>query len=84
MSKESDIIINDISDGVIVIGQRGDLQQINPAGGNLLELDKMNLPSNFSSLFIGDKRNDAFVQTILDALKSDHAAESNLCEYYPS
>lgn len=84
MSKESDIIINDMSDGVIVIGQRGDLQQINPAGGNLLELDKMNLPSNFSSLFIGDKRNDAFVQTILDALKSDHAAESNLCEYYPS
>ena len=68
MPGESDLILRDMSDGVVVIDAKGRLKTINPAARALLELGGGALSESFAGLFIGDSRNDGFVQTMLDAL----------------
>lgn len=82
MPSEPDLILRDMSDGVVVIDAKGRLKTINPAARALLELSDATLPGSFASLFIGDRRNDGFVQAMLDALQTTDAPGDCVTDFY--
>lgn len=62
-------IIRDMSDGVVVIGLNGHIEQINPKACELLGLpEKTVIGKPFARFFFEYEENDAFSQTVLDAI----------------
>lgn len=85
MPGEPECILRDMSDGVVVIDEKGRLKTLNPAARALLGLGESDgaLPQSFAALFIGDSRNDGFVQAMLDALQTADAPGERVVDFYP-
>lgn len=82
MFDHSGLILRDMSDGVLVIDMKGKLISINPAARTLLELGSEGVTENFARLFIGDRRNDGFVQAMLDALGTPGEPSGRTVDYF--
>lgn len=66
-------IIQDMSEGVIVLGLDGKIAFLNPAAEEILGRPSMELVGKkYAAVFFDDSENDAFNQTILDAVY-DHS-----------
>jgi PAS domain S-box-containing protein len=62
-------ILLDMSEGVIVIGLKGRIELINPKACELLALSESEaMGKPFAGLFFEHEENDAFSQTVLDAI----------------
>ena len=61
-------ILHDMTEGVVVIGRKGEIRYMNPSAARITGLGEDAVGGNFAMLFIGDEQNDGFVQTVLDAL----------------
>lgn len=86
MSDHSDFIreniLLDMSDGVITIGFDGVLTSINPAAGRILAVEPEELIGQpFALCFFEQSENDAFNQTILDAVYNPDAAHRSVVPY---
>lgn len=76
-------IINDMSEGVMIIGLDGIVQYMNPAAEMILNKKEDELTGKkIASVFFMDSRNDAFNQTILDAISTPSHVHYNLISYF--
>lgn len=76
-------IIQDMSEGVMIIGLDGIIQYLNPAAKTILDKAEEELLKNkVASLFFDNERNDQFSQTILDAISDSSNIHYNLVPYY--
>ncbi|MBQ1660616.1 MAG: HD domain-containing protein [Clostridia bacterium] len=75
-------IINDMSEGVMIIGLDGNIKYINPAALSILNKNEAEMTGkNFASVFFCDEKNDLFNQTILDTISDTSAPHYNLLNY---
>lgn len=86
MSEHSDFIreniLLDMSDGVLTIGFDGILTSLNPAAGRILAVEPEKLIGKpFALCFFDRPENDAFNQTILDAVYNPAASHRNVVPY---
>ena len=76
-------IIRDMSEGVMVIGMKGTIQYVNPASLNILEKsEEQLLGKKIGEVFVNDRNNDPFVQTIFDVIYDSTSVHYNLVSYY--
>ena len=76
-------IIRDMSDGVIVIGLNGHIEQINPKACELLGLsEKKVIGKPFARFFFEYEENDAFSQTVLDAIYESGTLHVSVVPYF--
>ena len=76
-------ILRDMSDGVIVIGLNGHIEQINPKACELLELsEKRVIGKPFARFFFEYEENDAFSQTVLDAIYESGTLHVSVVPYF--
>ena len=62
-------IVRDLAEGVMVIGSDGVIEAINKAALQIVERKREDLVGkNFALAFFTEDENDAFVQTVLDAV----------------
>ena len=62
-------IVRDLAEGVMVIGSDGIIEAANPAALQILGREHDNLVGKkFAAAFFTDDENDAFIQTVLDAV----------------
>ena len=76
-------ILRDMSEGVVVIGLNGHIEQINPKACEILNLSEANvLGKAFAGFFFEYEENDDFSQTILDAIYESHALHVAVVPYF--
>ncbi len=76
-------IIHDMSEGVMIISLEGTVQYLNPAAADILGMEQDKLTGQkMSSLFFNNEKNDAFGQTILEAIMDASSIHYNLISYY--
>ena len=76
-------IINDMSEGVMIIGLDGIVKYMNPAALAILSKTEEEITGEkIISIFFEDERNDLFNQTILDAISDASSMHYNLVPYY--
>ena len=75
-------ILRDMSEGIIVIGLNGHIEQINPKACELLSLRAERVIGKpFAGFFFEHEENDAFSQTILDAIYDAHTLHVAVVPY---
>ena len=75
-------IIHDMSEGVMTIGFDGVIQSVNPAATDIFgKTEKELIGQRFASAFFEYSENDAFNQTVLDAVYQK-SLQKNLTSYY--
>ena len=76
-------IMRDMSDGVMMIGLDGIIDFVNPAAANILQMPVSKLAGRrFASCFFEYAENDAFNQTILDAVYDSGTMHDRIVPYY--
>ncbi len=76
-------IIQDMSEGVMTIGLGGVISTVNPAAERILRRKAEDLEeSKFAAAFFGCEENDAFNQTVLDALYEKDAVHESIVPYF--
>ena len=76
-------ILRDMSEGVMVIGLNGHIEQINPKGCEILTLSERDVIGKpFAGFFFEYEENDDFSQTILDAIYEAHALHVAVVPYF--
>ncbi|MCI6720424.1 MAG: PAS domain-containing protein [Clostridiales bacterium] len=76
-------IMRDMSEGVLVIGLDGRIGYVNPAAAQILDRDAETLTGQkFMRCFYGLAENDAFNQTILDAVYDASTAHRSIVPYF--
>ena len=76
-------IIRDMSEGVITIGLDGRIMYANPSALKLLHKEESDLIGHaFARCFFGYEENDAFNQTILDAVYDTSVSHENIVAFY--
>lgn len=76
-------IIRDMSEGIMTIGLDGFIENVNPAALSILEREEEELlGQRFARCFFEYEENDAFNQTILDAVYDRNSAHKNIVSYY--
>ena len=76
-------ILRDMSEGVVVIGLNGHIEQINPKACEILGLSESNvLGKAFAGFFFEYEENDDFSQTILDAIYDAHTLHVAVVPYF--
>jgi PAS domain S-box-containing protein len=76
-------IMRDMSDGVLMISNSGEISFASDATTAVLGKSKEELAcANFANAFIGDERNDAFVQVVVGALHSGEKTSGAVVRYY--
>ena len=75
-------IMHDMTEGVMTIGLDGVITYINPAAASILEIcsDEL-LGKKFIQCFFENPENDAFNQTILDAVYESAVTHKNIVSY---
>lgn len=61
-------MVQGMSEGVLLIDEKGKIQKINPAAKKILGLEHRKAAGGIAALFLDDERNLEFVQLILDAV----------------
>ena len=64
----SEIILQNMQDGLLLIGNRGKIKAISQNAQKILDIKDEELEQNISSLLFKDERNDAFNELILNAI----------------
>ena len=78
-----DSIITDMSEGVMAIRYNGIIELANDAALAILEKQSEELTGrSFASCFFTDERNDAFAQTVLDAIYEKQRRMESYVSYY--
>ena len=76
-------VLRDMSEGVIVIGLNGHIEQINPKACEILALSERDVIGKpFAGFFFEYEENDDFAQTILDAIYEAHALHVAVVPYF--
>lgn len=75
---DAQVILHDMDDGVITVKKDGLITTVNPAAAKILDISDESQKIGFADLFIGDSRNDQFVQAILDAVYNHHSDVRNV------
>ena len=76
-------IIRDMSEGVMVIGLDGVITDVNPAALRILCKQESDLAGKrFARCFFEYEENDAFNQTILDAVYDASVSHENIVPYF--
>ena len=76
-------IMQDMTEGVMTIGLDGVITYVNPAAASILRMDAQALTGNkFIKCFFEYPENDAFNQTILDAVYDSATTHRNVVPYY--
>lgn len=76
-------IMRDMSEGVVAIGMDGVISYINPAAAQILDRNIEELTGQkFMRCFFGREENDAFNQTILDAIYDANTSHRNIVPYF--
>lgn len=76
-------IIRDMTEGVMTIDLRGLITLVNPAACNILCMEKDALEGHkFSECFFEYGENDAFNQTVMDAVYDSHRTHENFVPYF--
>ena len=75
-------ILQDMSEGVLTIGFDGRIELINPAAERILERSARELVGRkFAACFFQSAENDAFNQTVLDAIYDPSCTHENIVPY---
>ena len=75
-------MIQDMSEGIIVLGMSGKIQVFNPAAARILAIpEEEALGKPFGLLFFNNDENDLFCQTILDAIYDSETAHRSIVPY---
>lgn len=76
-------VFRDMTEGVMVVGENGKIIMTNPRLSEIIgKSDDEMLDQHFASLFFDDEKNDAFAQTVLDAIYENDVVHSNIVEYF--
>ena len=76
-------IMQDMTEGVMTIGLDGVISSANPAAASILEMDTRSLVGKkFMQCFFEYPENDAFNQTILDAVYDSASTHRNVVSYF--
>ena len=76
-------ILRDMSEGVVVIGLNGHIEQINPKACEILNLSESGVVGKpFARFFFEYEENDDFSQTILDAIYDAHTLHVAVVPYF--
>ncbi|MEA1961128.1 MAG: diguanylate cyclase [Bacillota bacterium] len=76
-------IIDNMHDGVLTIDDTGTITTFNPAAEKILDIDKKNIINKkYSNVFIQHPENDAFNQTVLDAVYESSMSHHKICTYF--
>ena len=76
-------IMQDMTEGVMTIGLDGVISYANPAAASILEMDTRTLVGKkFMQCFFEYPENDAFNQTILDAVYDSATTHRNVVPYF--
>lgn len=76
-------IFQDMSEGVLTIGFDGRIEQINPAAERIFERSSHELVGKkFAACFFEYEENDAFNQTVLDAIYDPSSTHENIVPFY--
>ena len=76
-------IMQDMTEGVMTIGLDGVITYVNPAAASILEMDAHDLAGKkFLQCFFEYPENDAFNQTILDAVYDSATTHRNVVPYF--
>ena len=76
-------IIRDMSEGVMTVGLDGVISYANPAASEILDRGAEELTGkSFAGVFFEYEENDAFNQTVLDAVYNSAAVHENIVPYY--
>ncbi len=76
-------VIRDMSEGVMTVGLDGKIVDINPAAAGILEKSADELTGKpFAAAFFEYEQNDAFNQTVLDAVYEADREHKNIVPYY--
>lgn len=76
-------IVNNLTEGIIVTDMNGTVLFTNRAACSILRLDAKNVNGRkFAELFFGDPENDAFTQTVLDALYASDKLNSSVVSFH--
>ena len=76
-------ILQDMSEGVLVIGFDGRIERVNPAAERILERPACELVGKkFAACFFEHEENDAFNQTVLDAIYDPSSSHENIVPFY--
>ena len=76
-------ILRDMSEGVVVIGLNGHIEQINPKACEILGLSESAVVGKpFARFFFEYEENDDFSQTILDAIYDAHTLHVAVVPYF--
>lgn len=76
-------ILRDMSEGVLTLGLDGIVTFVNPAAERILSLDAAKLVGKrFAASFFERPENDAFNQTVLDAIYDSTASHKSVVSYF--
>lgn len=76
-------IIANIDEGIITVGLDGTILDFNPAAARLLGMVREEaLGEPFGTLFLLDERNDAFAQTVIDAVYEADITHNRVVRYH--
>lgn len=76
-------ILRDMSEGVLTIGLDGCIERMNPSAERILECPAHELVGKkFAACFFEHEENDAFNQTVLDAIYDHSSTHENIVSFY--
>jgi len=76
-------IIRDMSEGVLSLTLSGKITTVNKAALSILEMSEEEIVGKaFASVFFEHSENDAFNQTVLDAIYEDSTVHNSTVDYY--
>ena len=78
----SDIILQYMQDGVVLIGNRGKIIQISQNAKKILNIKDDELDQTISSLLFRDQRNDNFNELVLSTIYEKNQIKKERQEYY--
>ena len=78
----SDIILQYMQDGVVLIGNRGKIIQISQNAKKILNIKDDELDQTISSLLFRDQRNDNFNELVLSTIYEKNQVKNEIQEYY--
>ncbi len=78
----SDIILQYMQDGVVLIGNHGRIIQISQNAKKILNIKDDELDQTISSLFFKDHRNDNFYELVLSTIYEKNQVKNEIQEYY--
>lgn len=78
----SDIVLQYMQDGIMIVGNHGKIIQISQNAKKILNIKDDELDQNISTLLFKDPRNDSFNELILSTIYEKNQIKNEIQEYY--